>query len=124
MPEKYEREIDEVLRQMKFQPRRRRPSFRLWLRRTRERFSRLRPSSPGQLMLISFGLGIAALFLRSYSPRWGTPLGTIAIVLFILAFLTSFMRPGYRPQKRWRGYLVDETPTPWWEKLYRWLYRG
>ncbi|MBI2906728.1 MAG: hypothetical protein HYX92_03610 [Chloroflexi bacterium] len=82
-----------------------------------------RPSSPGQLMLVSLGLLVAAVILRRLFAALGEPLLWIGVVLFFTAFATFFIKPDTNIHlRRWRGRIVDTRPTPWWETLYRWLY--
>ncbi len=124
MPKRYEREIDDLLRQIGF-PYRRPTPLQRWGDTLRHVLAGMgRPSSPGQLMLASFALAVASLFLFALWPWWGRALGLVAMALFVIAFFTHFIKPGLRPQRRWRGRIVEDTSLPWWERFYRWLYRG
>ncbi|MFH1485380.1 MAG: hypothetical protein ABIH46_04850 [Chloroflexota bacterium] len=84
-----------------------------------------RPSSPGELMLVSLGLLVLAVILQRFMSHIGTPLLWIGAILFSIAFLTYFIKPNASYyEKRWRGRVVDTPPPSWWAKFYNWLYRG
>jgi len=116
MPSKrYEREIEDLMRRMEASAQRK----RRW-----QRLRRLlrRPASPGDLMLLSFALVLLALLSRIvFAPLW-RPLAIAALILFIIAFATTFMQPRTYPEKRWRGQIIEIRPVRWWERLYHWLY--
>lgn len=116
MPSKrYEREIEELLHQMEISAQR------------KQRWQRIRrvirrPASPGDLMLLSFALVLLALVSHyALAPLW-RPLAITGLVLFLLAFATTFMRPRPYLEKRWRGQIIEIRPIRWWERLYLWLY--
>jgi len=129
-PSRLDKELEEVLRYVEYRSRWRRRRRRLLnaLARSLLAFRRFpssirRPSSPEELMLVSYVLAVVSLGLSFFAPAVGRPLGAVAVFLFLLAYVTYFMKPRYRPrERRWRGQVVDFRPMPWWERLYRWIY--
>lgn len=76
--------------------------------------------SAGKLMLGSFGLLLLALILGAATSISVVPLVVAGLVLFVVAYALFFVRPGATYEKRWRGRLIEDTPTPW-ERVKRWL---
>lgn len=134
MSEKYEREIDELLRRLERrldQPphvriARRLGHFFSWLQRTYRSY-RMRPKVE-QLMMASILLFLLS-YLFSFIYR---PLASFAtllsVALFIMAIATSLSRgPGRfgSVEKRWRGQIIDyrpRSPSLWW-RIRRWWNR-
>lgn len=74
--------------------------------------------------MFSLGLLVLAVILQRFTPTFGYLLLWIGVILFLTAYLTSFIKPGVGLRdKRWRGRVVETRPVPWWEKLHYWLYR-
>lgn len=127
-----DRQLEEILIDVERRRRRRRLLLRLaalclqlpHLLRRSTRFLR-RPSSPGELMLLSLGLLVVAVILRGLVPSVGLPLLWVGVILFFTAFVTFFLKPDIDIyQRKWRGQVIETRRTSWWERLYRWLYRG
>ena len=76
--------------------------------------------SAGKLMLASFVLLLLALILGAAGTISVVPLVVAGLVLFVVAYALFFVRPGATYEKRWRGRLIEDTPTPW-ERVKRWL---
>ena len=129
-PSKLDKELEEVLKYVEFRSRWRRRRRRVLNAFARPlaalgRFPSLirRPSSPEELMMVSFVLAVFSLVLSFFAREVGRPLGAVAVFLFVLAYITYFMKPHYRPtERRWRGQVVDFRSLPWWETVYRWIY--
>jgi hypothetical protein len=131
--QRYEREIEEILR--KFDEEKGRTD-RPVRERERERDARppidFRRSTPtrvsrqsgftmpdwkrlssGQYMLLAFGAAILAVVVSSISSFLSTVLVILAIILFLLPIIlyrsTGTTTGGYSPteQKRWRGQVID-----------------
>ncbi|MBI2305260.1 MAG: glycosyltransferase family 2 protein [Chloroflexi bacterium] len=85
---------------------------------------RLRPSSPGQLMLASFALAVVSLLVKVLLPTLFQWVLVLAALLFALAYITSFMKPGGSYTTRWRGRIIQMpiSGEAWWHRLYFWLY--
>ncbi len=127
MPQKYEQEIDEILRRM--DSRLPRQSLRWRLRR---RFAALsdavqprlavRPSPTG---LLAAGLVavLLASILRAFLPGVGMPLALLALVLFVSALVLSVSRSRRQPRVGWRGRPIDygqNQPLVWDGLIRRW----
>ena len=77
--------------------------------------------SAGKLMLASFGLLVLAMILAATGVgSVVVPLVVVALVLFVIAYGLFFVRPGARVEKRWRGRIIEESPTML-DRLKRWL---
>ena len=81
----------------------------------RRRWPRL---TPGKLML----LGLALFVIGAL---WGSarPLVWVGLGMTVLAYLLFFVSPrSIEHEKRWRGQVVEEYDSPW-QRLRRWLTR-
>ena len=67
--------------------------------------------SPGRLALV----GLALLLIGSL---WVRPFIWVGMAFLVGAYLFYFVKP--RPAKRWRGQIMEEKSTPW-EMLRRWM---
>ncbi len=131
MPDRIEREIEEILDKIdRFVPEERLPiRFRRRARNvfteTRDFFlSPLARVSLSQVMLIGLGLFIVALFLGrvdSTLARWTMIVGAI---LFLGGFaLTLLSGRSGQQQKRWRGRVVEYGEPALAERLRTWFRR-
>jgi hypothetical protein len=131
MADRFEREIEDILRKIDdFVPekgRGRRPTRRSsrplgglanWLTR------RLASISLGQVMLYSLVLVLAAFLFRFVNPvlmRW-VIIGSL--IVFATAFVLSIMgggRPANVPEKRWRGQPIDLSGPSWPDRIKYWI---
>ena len=127
MPQKYEQEIDEILRRM--ETRLPRQPLR---RRLGRRFAALsdaivprlavRPTPTGLLAagLVAILLGT---ILRGFVAGVGVPLALLALVLFASALVLSVSRSRRGPRRGWRGRPIDngrEQPLIWDGLIRRW----
>ena len=127
MPQKYEREIDEILRQMDTflpeEPRHRRLGKRLRaLLAVHQPWGLVRPS-PGQLMAAGLALVLLSYLLRAVAPALAAPTGLVALVCFVGALALSVIRSRRRPVVGWRGRMLDHPPSEgllWRDWLRRW----
>ena len=132
MNQRYEREIRELLEKMDtFVPeesRRRKlwRQVRWWIADARDRLSPVgRGSSSQQLMLLSYGLAIAAYVVGAFIRPFGWGLGQLAALLFLAAYIGGILeRRRTRYQPRWRGRVIEyrrsTSLSSWREWLQRW----
>lgn len=132
MSQRYEREIEELLRRMdgriKPEPlssrvRRRVERVELALLRAWRAF--LRRSPIEQFMIASVVLAVLSYVLQLVSPRAAFYTGIISVVLFVLALtisIASHRGGGFGGERRWRGRPIDLPPsgTDWWSQVRRW----
>ena len=128
MSDKYEKEIEEILKRAdevmpRDKPRPSKGEQRSGSFSPLDRLSggrRLRISA-GKLMLASLALLLLALILGATSPGFVVPLVVAGLVLFVVAYALFFVRPGTSSyEKRWRGRPIEDSPSAL-ERLKRWL---
>ena len=119
MPEKYKKEVEEILEQAGVPPgrgmaHRGRPSFwQLMLMYGGKALGgRTWAITPGRVMIAAVVVLLLALVLRA-----GPIMGLVGLLLFIVAYAMFFMRPGNRAEKRWRGRAVEEEDGGWWDRI-------
>ena len=119
MPEKYKKEVEEILEQAgvpqgRGMAHRRGPSFRqlIWMYAGKALGGRTWAITPGRVMIAAVVVLLLALVLRA-----GPMMGLVGLLLFIVAYAMFFMRPGNRAEKRWRGRAVEEEGGGWWDRI-------
>ena len=124
MSSKYQREIEEILKQAgelsaPARPKPARKSLgRLMLLQIGQSVGGKDWSiKPGRVMLVAIGLLVSALVVRTAAPGLTAPLAWSGLLLFIVAYGMFFMRPRNRVEKRWRGQPIDQTEESLWERL-------
>lgn len=121
MPERYQREIEEILKQSgdlgSNEPKRsdQQSIWRLMLR-SLGRFlgGRTWSISPGRVMLAAVVLLLLAFVLRFSASGLVAPLAWAGLLLFIVGYAMFFLRPP-RIEKRWRGRSMEEDS--WWDRF-------
>ena len=129
MPDKYRKEIEDILRRAeeamppeRSSPRstdsgppgtRSNPLTRLSGRRGLK-------ISAGKLMLASITLLLLALVLGAAGVGSVVVLVAAGLVLFVIAYALFFVKPGASYEKRWRGRLIEDEPTLL-DRIKRWL---
>ena len=125
MPNKYQKEIEEILRQAGdvapagpvHGPRRSFWSL-LWAYvRHSFRAKGLWPS-PGRVMLIAVSLLLVALLMNAFQLGRAAPLAIAGLLLFIVGYGMFFIHPP-KIEKRWRGQPVDDDEERWWRRIRR-----
>lgn len=80
--------------------------------------------SAGKLMLASFALLLVAMILGASGVGQVVYLVIAGLILFVIAYALFFVRPGGSSsggyEKRWRGRVIEDSP-PLWDRLKRWL---
>ena len=126
MPEKYQSEIEEILRQAD-EVLSKEPSKGA-KRSKRSKGNTFKPFSlgafslkPSRIMIAGIALLLLALILNAAVPFTVAPLVWAGLTMFVVAYLLFFVRPassGY--EKRWRGRLVEEQHSLV-DRVKRWL---
>lgn len=115
MPEQYQKEIEDILRQAEADaplPKQRRQSLRamVWQYARQSVSSDAGRFSPGRLMLAALAILLVAVVLRFMMPPilFGL-LAWMGLALFIVAYAMFFLRPSNRgaARKQWRGRYLD-----------------
>jgi len=135
--DRYQKEIEDLLRRMESRPYREPFSRRLARRTTRVRAGfqsglrgYLRRPPVEQFMIASIALVLASLILRLVPPLQGLAYWTsiLSLLFFVLAIgisIVSHRRPGASGERSWRGQVIDyrpRNPDLWW-RLRQWFKR-
>ena len=126
MSDRYEREIEEILRQageLGTGGRSRggsRGLLRLaWLSVAGAVGGKTWSLRPGRVMLAGVVLLLSALIVGSAAPGSLVPLlGWGGLILLIVGYAMFFIRP-QQVEKRWRGQPIDDRGQSWWDRLRR-----
>jgi hypothetical protein len=122
VPEKYEREIEEILRKSSFSAPRgpRRPPW--WKTGLASEWQRnLAGVSPTRLLAFGIVLAFLGYFLREFAPTLGATASLCALVLLIGGLALSMSRRNAQRPRSWRGRSVDglSASAELWESLKR-----
>jgi hypothetical protein len=128
MPQKYEREIDEILRRMdtflpaESLPRRLRRRGRAALDALGQRFAGRVSISPTNLMLAGLVLAFLGYLLRTFVPSVSAPISLVALAFFVGALALSISRSRRNPRMGWRGRSIEYSSRGlvWEGWLRRW----
>jgi hypothetical protein len=135
MPQKYEREIDDILRRLGGTLPSEPPPARVRLLRERVRWQARLPRlavprvTPSGLLLASIGLALLSYILQAFQPALAAGLALLAFLLFSGSIVTSIVRGRRRPALGWRGRpWNDRSGEPallenWWHHWRDWLSR-
>ena len=126
MADRYQREIEEILRQAgeavpPISPSPKRPGLRrtIWNSIKQSLAGKPLSFSPGRVMLAAVLLLLAALVLNSVGFGPVALVALAGLILFIVAYGMFFVRPP-RPQKRWRGEIIEEESSGgFWDRFRR-----
>lgn len=125
MSERYQREIEEILKEVVQKPAKKPRRHRGFRPRLANPFRGLTTAiTPGKLLMTSVALLLTALLVRRVAPGLVGLLFWAGLLLFIAAYAFFFVRWGSGPKRRWRGRpLDDDVPryTSWWRRLLQWL---
>ena len=131
MSERYQREIEEILRQAgdhtptkePERPQRRSPSSAFGgIGRS---VAGLVYRSSSRLIVIGAVLLLLAILVSVILPGFLGPFVWLGLILFIMIYALYFARPGSSPEKRWRGRAIEPSPneSSAWDRFQRWLKR-
>ena len=125
MPEKYQKEIEEILKQAgglvsSSRPAKTRPS--LW-RLIRVYIAgslggKLWSLNPGRIMAVAVSLLLLALLFTRIVPGIGGPIALAGLLLFIVGYGMFFVQPR-GIEKRWRGQPLEQEVDSWWSRFRR-----
>lgn len=130
MSDKLQKEIEEILRcaeevmpEGKSRPRHKEtgPPGAISSRLSRLAGGRSLKISAGKMMIGSISLLLLALILGAATNISVVFLVAAGLVLFVISYALFFVRPGGSSyEKRWRGRVIEDGPSPW-DRLKRWL---
>ena len=123
MPEKYEREIEEILAKSSKGSKRSNTSksllnmiFRYLNQSVSVRNFKI---SPGRIMLIGICLLLLSLIIRTFAPTWTSFFAWTGLLILILGYFLFFLgSKNSAPEKRWRGRPI-ETKSNWTDRFKR-----
>ena len=136
MPDKFIREIEEILKESEHSGKREiaeEKEGRSKASGLLSRFWRLGGFirlSPNKVVLAGIVLIILSFILyNAFNYLFVQGIGILlpiwaGLVLFVIVYGLLFVRPGFQYENRWRGRLVDDgIPPSTWERFQRWLRR-
>ena len=123
MPEKYEREIEEILAKSSKGSKRSNTSksllnmiFRYLNQSVSVRNFKI---SPGRIMLVGIRLLLLSLIIRTFAPTWTSFFAWTGLLILILGYFLFFLgSKNSSPEKRWRGRPI-ETKSKWTDRFKR-----
>ncbi len=122
MPERYQQEIEEILRQSGelTGKSKRQPGFLklVWRQFVQSLGGKTWSISPGRVMVAAVSLLLAALLISSAVPGFVAPLAWAGLLLFIVGYAMFFIKP-QKIEKRWRGQKIELDGDSWWDRLKR-----
>ena len=123
MPEKYEREIEEILAKSSKDSKRSNANkslLNMILRYLNQSVSvRNFKISPGRIMLVGICLLLLSLIIRTFAPTWTSFFAWTGLLILILGYFLFFLgSKNSAPEKRWRGRPI-ETKTKWTDRFKR-----
>jgi hypothetical protein len=123
MPERYQQEIEEILRQsgdltQKSGKNRQGLLFLTWSYVLQSFRGKLWSISPGQVMLAALCFLLASLLLGSVIPGFVSLMAWGGLLLFIVGYAMFFVTPP-KIEKRWRGRRIDLEGGSWFDRIKR-----
>ena len=124
MSERYQREIEEILKQAGEVLPASRSKSRLGIWRLARLYvgqslgGKMWSLSPGRVMLIAVSLLLSAVIVSALVPGMVAPLAWAGLLLFIVGYAMIFLKPP-KIEKRWRGQPLDEEGDSWWDRIRR-----
>ena len=125
MPERYQQEIEEILEQagelkeIHKRPNHPKSVWRLiWLYVVHAVASKAPSFRPSRIMTYAICLLLVALIFGRSLVGIVTPLVFAGLLIFILGYGLYFMKSP-KPEKRWRGQVINYHRQSWWNRLRR-----
>jgi hypothetical protein len=121
VPEKYEREIEEILRKASFSAPRGYSRSSGWMSHLASAWRRYTADlSPTRLLVLGMIVAFAGYLVRAVIPQLGFLTSLLALVLLVTGLALSISRRNsYRPRS-WRGQAFDLPRNDLWSELKRW----
>ena len=118
MPEKYEREIEEILRKTSFSAPKRNQRSSGWMNGLAMAWRQYTADvSPTRLLVLGMALALVGYFARAFVPELSFPLSLLALALLIGGLALSMSQRNYRQPRRWRGQVIDTSFSDVWSDL-------
>jgi len=118
VPEKYEREIEEILRKTSFSGPGKSQRSSGWLNVLAASWQqRTADVSPTRLLVLGMALALVGYFLREFIPELGFPISLLALVLLVGGLALSMSRRNSHQSSRWRGQAIDAPINTIWADL-------
>ncbi len=118
MPEKYEREIEEILRKTSFSAPDRSHRSSGWMNDLTSAWRQYTADlSPTRLLVLGMVLALVGYFLREFIPELGFPMSLLALALLVGGLVLSMSQRNSRQPNRWRGQVIDVPMDNIWANL-------
>ncbi|MQG38723.1 MAG: hypothetical protein FI718_01885 [SAR202 cluster bacterium] len=123
MPEKYEREIEEILAKSSTNSKKAHGSnslLNMLFRYLNQSVSVKNVKiSPGRIMLIGISLLLLSLIIRTFAPTWTSFFAWTGLLVLIVGYFLFFLgSKASAPEKYWRGRPIN-TKNKWTDKFKR-----
>lgn len=122
MPEKYEREIEEILRKASFSVPKGGPQSPGWIASLTSEWQRLLADvSPKRLLALGLVLALVGYVLREFLPEIGAAVSLLALALLLGGLALSMARRKGKPSTGWRGRSLEEprSTVDLWDVIVR-----
>jgi hypothetical protein len=122
VPEKYEREIEEILRKASFSAPKGGPHPPGWTASLTSEWQRvLADVSPKRLLALGLILALVGYVLREFLPEIGAVVSLLALVLLLGGLALSMTRRNGKPPTGWRGRSLEEprSTVDLWDVIVR-----
>lgn len=116
MSEKYEREIEEILRKMSVPPPRRRRSSSGW---SVPWHNLTADVSPSRLFLLGLALVLLGWFAGASFPILAAPLTLLAAATLVVGYIVAITNRSARSPRSWRGRVVEPSGNELWSGLWK-----
>lgn len=118
MPDKYEREIEEILRKARFSAPKGKQGSPGWTNDLASAWRRHTANvSPTRLLVLGMVLALVGYFLREFIPELGFPMSLLALALLIGGLAISMSQQNQRPRPGWRGQVINSPVNDVWADL-------
>lgn len=127
MPDKYKRQVEDILRRVESEHPPLTSSNRLGgpggkdNSRFHDLIQRWKPNFPvGKFMAGSLALLLIAVILSATGSNIANLFAIMGVAIFVVSYLLLFLMPRKPYEKRWRGRLIEEDQS-FFSKIRRWI---